>query len=315
MPDDDDTSNDVNGAGGPVTFGTSGDDNLSGTSAGDSILGQAGDDTIRGGEGKDLLLGGEGNDRLYGGEGHDVLEGQPGDDHLYGGEGNDWLLGGTGDDVLYGGAGDDTLYGEAGDDTFVYEPGGGNDTIKDFTDGEDVIDLSGFSDIRGFVDLTLTDGDDGVTIDLTGHDGGGTILLEGFSRDDLDETDFVFGTVDLGDITDISDAGSRDDTVDGDADDTDYFRFTLTEAKEVELTLSSLDFDADLVIESEDGTVLYSSREDGTADEEITETLEAGTYYVRVESQEEGTNDYTLSYDVDEADLTVSNVETEVDAM
>ena len=37
-------------------------------------------------------------------------------------------------------------------------------------------------------------------------------------------------------------------------------------------------------------TVVYRSTERGTANEVIAETLLAGTYYVRVEEQEEGEN-------------------------
>ena len=52
------------------------------------------------------------------------------------------------DDWLSGGTGTDTLTGGAGADTFAYFAGHGSDTITDFTDGEDVIDLS-------FLDLHL----------------------------------------------------------------------------------------------------------------------------------------------------------------
>ena len=90
-----------------------------------------------------------------------------------------------------GASGDDTLTGGAGADTFVFDPNHGNDVVTDFTDGEDVIDLSEFSTISGFSDLTVTSDENGVTIDLTAH-GGGTILLQGFDIDDLDAEDFLF---------------------------------------------------------------------------------------------------------------------------
>ena len=81
------------------------------------------------------------------------------------------------------------LYGGAGADTFVYAAGEGNDTIKDFTDGEDVIDLSGVECISGFGEFTITaDGDD-VLIDFSAV-GSGTIRLEDAA--DMEAADFNF---------------------------------------------------------------------------------------------------------------------------
>ena len=90
-----------------------------------------------------------------------------------------------------GTSGDDTLTGGAGADTFVFDPNHGNDVVTDFTNGEDLIDLSEFSTISGFSDLTVTSDENGVTIDLTAH-GGGTVLLQGFDIGDLDAEDFLF---------------------------------------------------------------------------------------------------------------------------
>ena len=99
------------------------------------------------------------------------------------------MAGQGGRDVLFGGSGDDTLNGGAGNDWLV--GGEGNDTITDFTDGEDMIDLSAFSSISGFSDLTITQDGDDTVIDLGAH-GGGEITLEDFTSTDLDATDFGF---------------------------------------------------------------------------------------------------------------------------
>ena len=114
-----------------------------------------------------------------------------------GGDGDDRLRGASGDDTLTGRAGDDTLTGYAGDDTFVFGPNHGDDTITDFNECEDAIDLSAFSTITGTADLTITrDGSDAV-IDLTDH-GGGTIRLADYYDQSstyvsqLDGADFVF---------------------------------------------------------------------------------------------------------------------------
>ena len=90
-----------------------------------------------------------------------------------------------------GASGDDTLTGAAGADTFVFDSNHGNDVVTDFTDGEDLVDLTQLSGIAGFDDLTITaDGNDAV-IDLTAH-GGGTIRLDNVDVANLDAEDFQF---------------------------------------------------------------------------------------------------------------------------
>ena len=81
----------------------------------------------------------------------------------------------------------------------------------------------------------------------------------------------------------------------------DYWRFTLSEARRVGLGLRQQDANADLFLEDAEGNVLYSSTEDGTANEWISQTLLAGTYFVRVEAQEEGANEFKLRYGVSAA--------------
>ena len=123
---------------------------------------------------------------------------------------------------------DDTITGGAGADNFVFDSNHGNDVITDFTDGEDLIDLGAFSTISGFSDLTLTSDENGVTIDLTAHDGG-TVLLWGVDIDDLDAEDFVFhanqaepvldgGGTSGNDVLQADDDGDRVDGGDGDDD-------------------------------------------------------------------------------------------------
>ena len=101
----------------------------------------------------------------------------------------DTLTGGAGDDTIAGLAGDDTLTGGDGADTFVFAAGHGNDTITDFADGEDTIDLSAFKAITGFDDLTVAQNGADTVITVPG---GGTITLQGFASADLDAADFTF---------------------------------------------------------------------------------------------------------------------------
>ena len=107
------------------------------------------------------------------------------------------------------------------------------------------------------------------------------------------------GATDLGDITDLDGPRFSRETLDGTQDAVDYYRFTLTEAREVGLGLRRQDANADLFIEDADGNVLFSSAEAGTANEAIWQTLQAGTYYVRVEAREAGANAHVFRYGVE----------------
>ncbi len=143
------------------------DDTIDGGYENDRVYGFDGNDLIRMGFGDDLfangnggddtLYGGHGNDqKMHGGMDNDVLYGEAGNDELFGDRGNDTIDGGDGDDTLTGGTSDDILIGGTGADQFVFENGfyvlqdgmwwgwfdrygAGNDTINDFTQGEDVL--------------------------------------------------------------------------------------------------------------------------------------------------------------------------------
>lgn len=133
-------------------------------------------------------------DELYGDDNDNQLEGGAGDDILSGGWGNDILKGDAGADLFYGGPGADRMYGGEGADIFEFYWFLGRTVIADFTDGEDLIDLSAFKQddvFFGFDKLALSSDPNGVTIDLSTH-GGGTILLENFDIANLDASDFIF---------------------------------------------------------------------------------------------------------------------------
>ena len=106
------------------------------------------------------------------------------------------------------------------------------------------------------------------------------------------------GAIDLGDLAALTGRQVHRDAVDGEADGTDYYRFVLTEAKTVKLSLRKQDADADLYLEDWDGAVLYSSAKSGAGNEGIEETLQAGIYHVRVVAREAGENAYALRYAV-----------------
>ena len=148
------------------------------------LIGSSHDDTLAGDLSNNTLMGRGGDDTLYGGP-------DGGDDRMYGENGNDRIYGGTGNDTIYGGAGDDALSGGADDDTFVFAPGNGDDTITDFTDGDDKIDLSAFADIASVDDLSMEQREGSTVIDLS-NQGGGSITLQDFVIADLDASDFFF---------------------------------------------------------------------------------------------------------------------------
>ena len=121
---------------------------------------------------------------------------------------------------------------------------------------------------------------------------------------------------DLGDITELAAPRFPLGTLDGGADAVAWYRFTLSEAREVALGLRRQDADADLVLEDAAGNVLHSSERSGTTNEWLRETLLAGTYYVRVEAQEAGANAYVFRYGVGDADpAEVTRLEAEQESV
>jgi Ca2+-binding RTX toxin-like protein len=116
---------------------------------GDLARGYDGEDFLDGLGGNDRLFGGGGNDTLEGGSGNDELRGENGNDFLVGEAGNDSLFAGRGRDILVGGEGQDLLVGgtDRGGDTFMFNShkdskNSAPDTIRDFTRGSDVIQLT-----------------------------------------------------------------------------------------------------------------------------------------------------------------------------
>ena len=165
-------------------------EHLTGSYHNDILAGDIRDNRLAGFAGDDLLYGGPdgGNDTLVGGDGND---------RLYGGKGNDTLEGGFGDDLLRGGKDDDTLTGGAGGDIFGFAPGGGgDDTILDFRNGADKIDLTAFKNIGSIDDLVVQQQQSSLVIDLSSQ-GGGTITLQDFNETNAMDIHFIFFVDDL----------------------------------------------------------------------------------------------------------------------
>ncbi|UNU18018.1 calcium-binding protein [Microcoleus vaginatus PCC 9802] len=142
---------------------------------------------INGTDGNDLLTGTSGNDIINAVEGNDVLTGLRGNDILVGGDGRDVLNGGKGFDTLNGGLGNDILVGGGGNDVFVLGAGLGVDTIADFANSQDTVQL-----INGltFRQLSISPGTDGTLITVAGS---GEVLasLIGVAPNLMGSEDFI----------------------------------------------------------------------------------------------------------------------------
>lgn len=94
------------------------------------------------------------------------------------------INGSSGADVIGGFAGDDVLTGNGGADTFEFGTSGnfGDDTVTDFTDGTDLLDID-------FNSVTVASANGGADTLITHANG--TITLTGVDFNDIDATDFV----------------------------------------------------------------------------------------------------------------------------
>ena len=201
--------------------------NLSGTGNefANTLRGNAGANRLDGGLGADIMEGGRGNDTFIvdnvgdrvverSGDGIDQvfssvsfsLSGQNAEhltltgsaainatgnglaNVLIGNEGANILSGGAGNDRLSGLAGDDLLIGGDGNDVFVFAAGTGTDTVADYRDGRDKIDVSGLESVDRFSDLTLTQVGSNTEI----HHGEDVLILRGVSLSALNGYDFLF---------------------------------------------------------------------------------------------------------------------------
>jgi serralysin len=89
-----------------------------------------------------IVEAGGGDDRILTYFGADRIFGQDGDDSINGGGGADTIYGGRGNDVIVGARGKDDMSGNEGADLFIFGTTHGQDRIRDFTFGEDILRIN-----------------------------------------------------------------------------------------------------------------------------------------------------------------------------
>lgn len=152
---------------------------------------------MRGGAMNDTLFGGAGDDVVHGGGGRDLVRLGNGDDVFFDGDqsgnrGRDRVYGGKGADTLHAGGGDDRFSGGAGADLFAFHASGwDSDTILDFEDGLDRIQMTRPVGASGFDDLTIEDRSGDAAIFWAGAPGD-VILLRSVAASLITAEDFVF---------------------------------------------------------------------------------------------------------------------------
>lgn len=195
-------------------------EDVRGTFKKDSFIGDKNDNSFMGYRGNDKIDGGKGwdrvdyrNDERYGGtdgivadlsqgfvrdgfgnrdkiKNIEAARGTDADDVFVDNSSGNSFDGRDGDDLFTFGKGDDWARGGSGADTFRFKSKFDFDTIDDFEDGTDRIQIAG---VVGFGDLTLSQDGDAAIIEVTALGDGHQLRLENFDISDLSGADFIFG--------------------------------------------------------------------------------------------------------------------------
>ncbi|WP_158595912.1 beta strand repeat-containing protein [Oleomonas cavernae] len=219
------------GTGGFSGFGNALNNLIIGNSGANSLYGLDGNDILDGGTGNDTLRGGHGDD-IYildnagdvvneaGASGNDTVRvnfasytlasvfenleflttaastgvGNASANKITGNAGADNLSGLNGNDTLTGGGGNDTMDGGLDTDSFVFAAGSAADTINNFGDGQDKLDVAGFG-YHSLAELTGGGGsiaaDGGDTL-VTFNGSGDSVRLVGIAHTNVTAADFLF---------------------------------------------------------------------------------------------------------------------------
>ncbi|MEO0840379.1 MAG: S8 family serine peptidase [Cyanobacteria bacterium J06643_5] len=93
----------------------------------------------------------------------------------------------------------------------------------------------------------------------------------------------------------------------GKADSQDYYKFNLANTSDLKVAVDGLSADADLRLLSGEGNILLSSLNSGAASESITQTLEAGNYYLKLYSYNNSETYYNLKLSASPAQEIISD--------
>ncbi|MBD2599704.1 MAG: S8 family serine peptidase [Microcystis sp. M20BS1] len=96
----------------------------------------------------------------------------------------------------------------------------------------------------------------------------------------------------------------------GSTDTNDYYRFTLANSSNFNLSLTGMTADADVRLLNSSGSFIASSTNGGTASESITRQLSAGTYYIRVYPYQSANTNYNLAVSATSIDLAGNTLAT-----
>lgn len=191
-------------------YGDAGNDRLYGGTERDLLNGGAGADLMNGGAGLDraefqtavgqnmtvrLAAGtatGQGSDTLVSienattGSGADLIVGTAGANVLISNAGADHLIGAGGNDRLDGGRGNDVLTGDSGADRFIFARNWGTDTITDFQNGIDHIEIE--TGTSGQAQLSIVDAGADVRVSFWNT----VILIKNLPHTAIEASDFIF---------------------------------------------------------------------------------------------------------------------------
>ena len=103
----------------------------------------------------------------------------------------------------------------------------------------------------------------------------------------------------IGELANVTEERAKSGRVDRRFDDEDYRRFRLAETRALRFELLDLTANGDLFLEDENGRVLQRSAASGRSQETIVRKLAPGTYYVRVDADDDGIIRYRLRYGVE----------------
>jgi serralysin len=108
-------------------------------------------------------------------------------ENAIGGSGNDTFVGNDVANSFMGGAGADTFTGGLGADTFVFADGWGTDTVQDWQDEVDMLDLTAVAKLEDFSQLLVTQVEANTEVSFAGQ----KIVLAGVSAGLIEATDFL----------------------------------------------------------------------------------------------------------------------------